>query len=40
MKKAVYSAPKVLVLGSLMRPTHTEAGFGNPNEGPSYPVGP
>ncbi len=36
MKKAVYSAPTVLVLGSLARPTKTEAGFGSPLEGPSF----
>lgn len=36
MKKAVYSAPTVLVLGSLARPTKTEAGFGAPPEGASF----
>jgi len=36
MKKAIYSAPTVLVLGSLARPTKTEAGFGSPNEGASF----
>lgn len=39
IKKAVYTAPKVLILGSLMRPTNTKANFGNPPEGPSY-IGP
>ncbi len=36
MKKVVYSAPTVLVLGSLARPTKTEAGFGTPHEGASF----
>jgi hypothetical protein len=37
MKKAVYSAPTVLVLGSLARPTKTKAaGFGPPPEGASF----
>ncbi len=36
MKKAVYSAPTILVLGSLAHPTKTEAGFGAPPEGASF----
>ncbi len=39
MKKAVYSAPTVLVLGSLARPTKAKAettGFGAPPEGASF----
>ena len=40
IKKAVYTAPKVLVLGSMIRPTHSKAaGFGPPPEGPNYPDG-
>ena len=35
IKKALYTAPKVLVLGSLLRPTETKAAFGPPPSAPN-----
>ncbi len=37
LKKAVYAAPTIVVLGALMKPTESEAGFGKPPSGPSWP---
>ena len=35
-KKAAYTAPVLMVMGQMIRPTETEAGFGPP---PSQPSG-
>lgn len=34
MKKALYSAPVLIPLGTLLRPTETKAGFGPPPSSP------
>lgn len=36
LKKTVYAAPTLLVLGALARPTSAKAGFGPPPEGASF----
>ena len=36
LKKAVYAAPTLFVLGSLAKPTESEAGFGRPPSGPTW----
>jgi hypothetical protein len=35
IKKAAYAAPTLLIMGSLMRPTETKAGFGPPPSSPN-----
>ena len=37
IKKAVYVAPTLVALGSLIRPTDAKAGFGKPPSGPTWP---
>jgi hypothetical protein len=34
LKKAVYAAPTLMVLGGMVKPTQTRAGFGNPPSDP------
>ncbi len=36
LKKAVYAAPTIVVLGALTKPTESEAGFGKPPSGPTW----
>ena len=36
LKKAVYAAPTIVVLGALLKPTESEAGFGKPPSGPVW----
>ena len=36
LKKAVYAAPTIVVLGALTKPTETKAGFGKPPSGPTW----
>jgi len=35
LKKAVYAAPTLMVLGGMVKPTQTHAGFGNPPSDPN-----
>ena len=37
LKKTVYAAPTLVALGALMKPTESEAGFGKPPSGPTWP---
>ena len=37
LKKAKYAAPTIVVLGALAKPTESEAGFGRPPSGPTWP---
>ena len=36
LKKAVYAAPTIVVLGALTKPTESEAEFGKPPSGPTW----
>ena len=38
LKKSVYAAPTLMVLGSLTKPTQTHADFGPPPSDPKYGV--
>ena len=37
LKKAAYAAPTIVALGTLLKPTESEAGFGKPPSGPTWP---
>jgi hypothetical protein len=36
LKKAVYEAPKLIILGEIAKPIRSEAGFGPPPSDPSW----
>ena len=37
LKKTVYAAPTLVAMGALTKPTESEAGFGKPPSGPTWP---
>ena len=37
LKKATYAVPTIVALGALTKPTKSEAGFGKPPSGPTWP---